>query len=238
MLPILRLSALALIGLLVANPANISAQDVPPAPPQVPELRVPGVQPGDRVTLTLYNQGGQKLTDIGGERTVDGRGLLYLPFLEEVSVLGLTQDEVRKKLDAGYESYYSGSVVEVEVKYKINITGAVRNAGTYYLSPNSTLTDALSEAGGSSSEVDVGLQGGAADASRVALTRRGYDAPIIINFRPIEASDEIVNGLIQSGDWIHVPTARRSRLRDDLNFVGSIISVLLGVATLILLASR
>lgn len=238
MLRTIRLLSAALVALLLASSAPASAQTVPSTSPTVPELRVPGVQPADRITLTLYDLAGKKLTDISGERTVDERGLLYLPFLGEVSVRGLTQGEVRAKLDEAYEAFYTNSVVEVVVKYRINITGAVRSPGTYYMSPNSTLTDAMAEGGGASSEVDVGLQGGAADARFVRLTRNGYDRPIIINFRPIEASAEILNALIQSGDWIHVPPARRSQMRDDILFAGSIITVLLGVASLIFLITQ
>lgn len=238
MLRILRVSAVALVGLTIVSSASLSAQDLPVVPAVVPQLRVVGVQPGDRITLTLYDQNGVKLNDIGGERTVDGSGLLYLPFLEGVPVQGMTQSEVREALDDAYERFYTSSVVEVEVKYRVNITGSIRSPGTYYLSPNSSLTDAMASAGGASSEVDVGLQGGAADASQVRLRRAGYDEPLVINFRAIEAVDEIVNAPIQSGDWIHVPAALRSQVREDLLFASNILTVLLSIASLIVIISN
>jgi protein involved in polysaccharide export with SLBB domain len=233
-----RLFYAALLGLFAVGPSLVSGQDLPEGLVIVPEVLIKGIQPGDRVTLTLYTQEGAKLTDIGGERTVDSRGLLYLPFLEEVSVWGLSQTEVRELMDEGYEAFYANSVVEVEVKYRINVTGAVVNPAMLFLSPNATLTDAISEAGGAYSEVDIGLQGGAADASHVRLTRAGYDDPIIINFRPLESDYAVVNAPIQSGDWLHVPTAKRSQIREDLLFVGNILSVLIGVASLIIISAR
>jgi protein involved in polysaccharide export with SLBB domain len=233
MLQHLRVFSVALLAALVICPAPGSAQTLPVVPQEIPELRIDGVQPGDHVTLTLFDKTGKKLTDIGGQRSVDARGLLYLPFLEQVSVQGLSQDEVRVKLDAGYEAFYDDSVVEVVVEYRVNITGAVRAPGTYFLPPSSNLTDLISEGGGTQSEVDIGLQGGAADARFVRLTRPGYERPIIINFRPAEANSDVVNAPLQSGDWIHVPSARRSQLRDDIQFIGGILSVLLATASLI-----
>jgi protein involved in polysaccharide export with SLBB domain len=227
-----------LVGLTFIAPPPVVAQDLSTLAVEVPELVTPGVQPGDHVTLTLYNQNGDKLTDIGGQRTVDGRGLLYLPFLEEVQVRGMTQDALRDHLDAAYEEFLSNSVVEVVVEYRVNITGTVRQPGTVFLTPDATLTDALASAGGPSSETDTGLQGGAADASRVSLTRVGYQHPIIINFRPIEANPDVINAPVQSGDWIHVPVANRSKLRDQFIFAGNLLSVLLGTVSLILIISQ
>ena len=233
-----RLLAVALVGLPIILPKPSTAQELPPVATLAPELRVPGVQPGDRVTLTLFKQDGVKLNDISGERTVDARGMLYLPFLEEVSVRGLSQTAVRDLLDESYERFYTGSVVEVTIEYRVNVTGAVRIAGPVFLPPNSTLTVAMAEAGGNYSEVDVSLQGGAADASRVQLTRRGYDTPIVINFRPMEANPEMISALIQSGDWLHVPPAIRSQLREDLLFAGNILAVLIGTVSLIVLIGQ
>jgi len=226
-------------GAILVAPFSVQAQDVPEGPPTVvPEVRRPGIQPGDRITLTIYNQAGQELSDIGGERTVDNRGLIYLPFLADVQVQGMDPDALRDMLDQRYEDLYSNSVVETVVEYRVSVTGIVRQSGRYYLDPTSTIIDALSAAGGSGSEVTVGAQGAAADPSRVQLTRRGYDQPITLNLRPFEADSSVLNARIQSGDWFFVPPARRSRVREDILFFGNIVTVLLSAVSLVILIGQ
>ena len=232
--PILLFAGAALIP-----SAPALAQDLPEGRSRVvPEIRRAGIQPGDRVTLTIYNQNGEELSDIGGQRTVDSRGLIYLPFLSDVRVQGMEPDELRDMLDARYETFYANSVVETVVEYRVSVTGSVRQPGNYFLNPTATLVDALSQAGGSTSEVDLALQGGAADPSRVQLTRRGYERPITINFRPFEADSSVINARIQSGDWLFVPPAARSQLREDILFFGNIVTVLLGAVSLIILIGQ
>jgi len=232
-----RTSILTLAGAMLAAPAVLFAQDVPEerAAREVPRLVREGIQPGDRITLTIYNQQGEELDDLSGERTVDARGFIYLPFLEDVEVQGLGPEELRDLLGERYEQLYANSVVETRVEYRVSVTGSVRSPGNYFLAPTATLLDALSQAGGSSSEIDIGVQGGAADPSRVQLTRRGYERPITINFRPFEADSAVINARIQSGDWLFVPPARRSQLREDILFFGNILTVLLGSVSLIIL---
>lgn len=229
-------STLALLTLAFALPtASLHSQDLPPAPRIVPEITLRGAQPGDRVTLTLYNQTGEKLTDIGGERIIDENGSIFLPFIEDFQILGMEQDEIRSRLDALYENFYANSVVEVTLEYRVSATGSVRLPGSFFMPPTATIVDLLSRAGGAGSEVDLGVQGGASDPSRAQLTRVGYEDPITLNLRPLEADPEILQAPIQSGDWIYIPPASRSQLREDILFVGSILTVLLGTASLIVL---
>ena len=153
------------------------------------------------------------------------------PFtLGPVPVMGAQSPEIRTILEYRYGQLYSNPVVEVVTNISVNITGAVRSPGHFFLSPSSTLVDALARAGGTSSEVDVGLQGGAADPSQIRLVRGGVGT--VIDLRPLEISRDVVNLQVQSGDWIFVPRARRSELRDDINFWNSILTTLLTLATL------
>lgn len=196
----------------------------------LPQVTMLGVQPGDQVVIAFYTAAGVELSEVSGERTVDPNGEIFLPFLGSVPVLGAQTPEIRKMLESRYGELYSNPVVEVVTNVSVNITGAVRNPGHFFLSPSSTLIDALARAGGTSSEVDVGLQGGAADPSQVRLVRGGVGT--VIDLRPLEISREVVNLQVQSGDWIFVPRARRSEMRDDINFWNSILATLLTLATL------
>ena len=43
---------------------------------------------------------------------------------------------------------------------------------------------------------------------------------------------------IQSGDWIHVPYRERSRVRDEIQFWGSVVSFAASVVGLVILINR
>jgi polysaccharide export outer membrane protein len=210
----------------------------PPAPATVvlPSLTRTGVQPGDQVRIALYTSAGTRLNEVSGERTVDPNGELFLPFLGTVSVVGLGTADIRRLLEERYGALYSNPVIEVVTQVSINITGAVRNPGQFYVPPSATLVDALARAGGATSETDIGLQGGASDPSQVRLVRDGVGT--MVDLRPLAVRPEVVDLLVQSGDWLYVPTAARSQLRENVTFWGSVFSTLFTAASLIVLIAR
>ena len=153
-----------------------------------------------------------------------------------MSVLGIDAQAIRELLEERYGALYSDPVVEVVANIHVNITGAVSRAGQYFVPPTATLVDALALAGGAGSEVDVGLQGGASDPARVRLVRDGVAT--VIDMRPLDVRPEVLSLRVQSGDWLHVPRAIRSQLRDDVTFYGTILTTLLTFASLIVLIAR
>jgi len=118
----------------------------------------------------------------------------------------------------------------------VNITGAVRSPGQFYLPPSATLVDALARAGGVTSDVDLGIQGGASDASQVRLVRDGVAT--VIDLRPLDIRPEVMALQVQSGDWLFVPRAQGSQTREQITFWGSLLSTLLTAASLIVLIAR
>jgi len=48
----------------------------------------------------------------------------------------------------------------------------------------------------------------------------------------------VIDLLVQSGDWLYVPRAQNSRLRENVSFWGSVFSTLLTAASLIILIAR
>jgi hypothetical protein len=106
----------------------------------------------------------------------------------------------------------------------------------FFVPPSATLIEALAQAGGIQSEVDVGLQGGASDPSQVRLVRDGVAT--VIDMRPLGIRPEVVELPVQSGDWLFVPRARRSELREDVNFWGGVFSAVFTLASLIVLIVR
>ena len=202
----------------------------------LPSVTRTGVQPGDQVIIAAYTAAGARLAEVSGERTVDPNGELFLPLLTTVRVIGLETAGIRKLLEERLSVLYSDPVVEVTTNINVNITGAVQNPGQFFLPPSATLVDALARAGGVTSDVDVAIGGGASDASRVQLVRDGVGT--VIDLRPLAVSPEVVSLRVQSGDWLYVPRARRSQLKENITFWGSAFSTLFTLASLIILIAR
>ena len=107
--------------------------------------------------------------------------------------------------------------------------------GQYYMDPSATIIDAIADAGGAASEYALNTIQIPSDQSQVRLVRDGRTH--VLNIRPDEITPEVIQMRVHSGDWIHVPARRRSRVRDELTFWGSIVSFATGIATLIILAT-
>ena len=203
---------------------------------ELPLMTRRGVQPGDQVNITFYTAAGTRLAEISRERTVDPDGELFLPFLGTVPVVGLESPAIRGLLEERYGALYSDPVVEVDANVNVNVTGAVRSPGQFYVPPSATLVDLLARAGGVTSEVDIGLAGGASDPSQVRLVRDGVTS--VIDLRPLEISQEVISLRVQSGDWLYVPRAQRSLSRERITFWGSALTTLFTFVSLIVLIAK
>lgn len=230
-----RLVATVLASVLLLAPVHLEAQsgDGP-----VPSEEAGGtVEPGDRVQISMFSAAGDPLEQVSGTRRVDREGRLFLPFVGLVQVRGLGASEIRELLERRYADFYSNPVIDVETEIRVNVTGAVRQPGNYFVPPTSTIVDALATAGGTASEVEFTGLGGAADPSRVRLVRRGQP-PRILDLRAEMADSTVLNMPVRSGDWLHVPPQSRSRWRSNLQLVSSFLSVVGSVAALIVLVGR
>jgi len=223
------------LSLLVGGCASSGSIDLVDGVLELPELTRTGVQPGDQVIIAFYTAAGVELLEVSGERTVDPSGELFLPFLGTTRVIGMETADVRKLLEDRYGAIYADPVVEVVVNVHVNITGAVRNPGQFFVPPSATLVDALSLAGGVTAEIDLAIGGGASDASQIRLVRDGVGT--VLDMRPLDIRPEILRVQVQSGDWLFVPRAQRSQTRETITFWGSLFSTLLTLATLIVLVS-
>lgn len=229
---------LHLIGLLAAaaslvlSPPMLSGQDSPLR--SVDDEGISVVRPGDQVQISMFTAAGERLNEVSGTRTVDRDGRLFLPYVGRVEVTGLDAAAIRDLLADRYADFYSNPVVDVETEIRVNVTGAVRQPGNYYLSPTSTIIDALATAGGTRSEVEFSGLGAAADPSRIRLVRRG-DRARILDLRPEVADSAVVNLPVRSGDWVHVPPRSQSRWRSNLQLLSSFLSVVGSVAALAIL---
>ena len=216
----------ALAALLV--PLSLSAQAGPAG-------TVVGIQPGDEVSIRVFTAEGLQVEEVSGARIVDSQGELFLPYIGSLNVAGLSATDIRVRLAEEYSRFYDSPVVEVTSRLKVNVTGAVRAPGHYLLDPSSTLIDALAEAGGIASDIDMGYQG-ASDAGRARLVRNGQIS--VLDLRPETDDAEVFTLPVQSGDWIHIPIQERSRIREQVQFWSQVVGLALSTITLIVLAGR
>lgn len=229
----IRASALAtIVGLaaLFSFPSGLHAQ---PAPADLRDGGSTVVRGGDRVEISMFTAAGERLEEVSGTRTVDRNGRIFLPYVGSLEVAGQDASEIRELLARRYADFYSSPVVDVETRIRVNVTGAVRQPGNYFLPPTSTLVDALATAGGTTAEVEFTGLGAAADLSAIRLVRDGRTQ--ILDMRPESADTTAIHRLVHSGDWLHVPPRTESRWRSNLQLLGSFFSVVGSVAALIVL---
>jgi protein involved in polysaccharide export with SLBB domain len=211
---------------LLPFPASVSSQE---------NLRAVnyGVLAGDELTIMVFTSAGAQLDEISGIRIVDPSGQIYLPYVGTLIVAGMSAPEIRDRLELEYSSLYTNPVVDVASRIKVNVTGAVRSPSHYLLDPSSTIIDALASAGGVGAEVAIGSTGGASDAENSRFVRNGELH--VLDLRPNTADPSVFSLPVQSGDWIHIPITTRSKTRERIDFWSSIVSLVAGVAVIVLL---
>jgi protein involved in polysaccharide export with SLBB domain len=101
---------------------------------------------GDKVRITVYNE-----PDLSGEYEVNGQGVLSVPLIGQVAVIGKTTFEVQALLTQRYgKDYLVNPSVTVEVmNYRpFFILGEVNHPGSYPYQNGMTVINAVALAGG------------------------------------------------------------------------------------------
>ena len=130
-------------------------------------------------------------------------GKILLPLVNEVQAAGKTPVQLQADLVQAFSKFYEQVTVSVLVKeinsYKFSITGKVKNPGTYKMSADTTLLEAISMAGGF---VEF------ASTNDIKVFRKGSEnsKPIQIKYSKIvSGKDPSQNIIIKPGDTIIVP---------------------------------
>ncbi len=219
-------TTLVLAGILALTPLHVPAQ-------QEQEY---SLRPGDRLTIEVFTSAGVKVEVVAGERILDRNGDVYLPYVGTVRAAGLDHNSLREHLVQVYGVFYAEPVVNVKVELQVSVTGAVARPGRFYLNPTATLVDALAEAGGTNIEYAVIGSQIPADQRRIQLVREGLRQTL--NLHPDDITEELLQMRIRSGDWIHVPALVRTRIRDEVMFWGSLLSLASSIVGVIILIGR
>lgn len=166
------------------------------------------LQLADRVRIAIYQE-----DDLTTVARVDGRGMVYLPLIEEVQVGGLSVVEAQVAIQTRYREgrFLRNPQVTVSVEEyaprEVSIQGQIRSPGRYSLPNESTFTvvELVTKAGGIT---DIG-KGTAvvitrvkADGSKEVFT---VDVDSIIKGKKGSGKNEDDTLLLMPGDIVYVP---------------------------------
>jgi polysaccharide export outer membrane protein len=180
------------------------------------------VGPQDVLTITSYDQ-----NDLTGKFAVEADGTFTYPLIGRFKAGGLTlreiEDGLKKALKAGgfFVNPQLTVAVEQYKSQKVYIVGEVRQPGTYPLSGNMTLVEAIAKAGSTlptASGEAVIVHGGDNVAGPVLPEGDGDgdgegsgSAPkdvVRVNLRQLENGQFSQNAQLRDGDTIFIPRAQ------------------------------
>lgn len=123
------------------------------------------IQAGDRVNLTIWdNQANSLLTPAGQKNIqmlsmrVSATGSIFVPYVEEVTVRGLSEDQARAHIQRELEPIAPSAQVQLELVpgqgNSVDLVSGVAQPGTYPLpSKNYSILSLLAQGGGISDEM-------------------------------------------------------------------------------------
>ncbi len=200
------------------------------------------VAKNDRLTLEVYSNGGERLIDPNPELTkttqdtqttsedkpvylVDINGLIKIPMVGEVNVVGLTIKQAEELLQKEYAKFFKDPFVQLSfINKRVVVLGALGGQVIPLENENVTLVEVLALAKGLDNN---------SKAQNMRLIRG--DKVYEIDFSTIEGFKN-GNMLIQSGDIVYVEPIRRP-FSEGLKDYAGIISMMVALATLITVIS-
>jgi protein involved in polysaccharide export with SLBB domain len=162
--------------------AQVQGEKVPPTT----NHPVGDVRPGDEIHLQIWRE-----PELSGDFQVDETGVVVFPKIGPMRVTRAQPAALSAQLVRAYSAYLVNPSIQVQVRRRINVLGAVRNPGLYEVDPTITVADAISLAGGVTP---------AARANQVELRRRGATISGQLSGREL-----IGDSPIHSGDQLFVP---------------------------------
>lgn len=171
--------------------------------------------PGDLVRVTVWRK-----EELSGDLRVGADGALAHPLYQSVHIAGLPLDQAKQKLIEFLRQYEASPQLVLEPLSRVTIGGEVRSPNLYSLSPETSVAQAVAQAGG---PTDRGR------LDRVRLLRGGRETML-----DLTSPDPTVAQMpIRSGDQIFVG-ARRYILRDVITPMISAVGAAAAIATLVI----
>lgn len=172
--------------------------------------------PEDMISITVFNVAageGGGLTPREVTLRVSQQGIVTVPLLGEVKVVGLTPSALEKMLRDRYDKFIYNPEIGVAVRefrsQRVSLIGAVNRAGVFDLTGPKTLIDVLALAGGvnprAGNQVHVYRQTQEGRRSYVIDLFALASSLGLINEQT--AGVDVLNIVVQAGDIINVPEA-------------------------------
>ncbi len=182
----------AKIGQVALKPTTTSA----PATTADPEIDVYRIGVEDELQILVWRE-----PDLTATTTVRPDGKITLPLLNDVSVLGLTTDELQAQLTDKLKNFVNEPQVTVIPRQirsrKVSVFGEVVRQGTYPVNGRKTILELLGEAGG---------LGPFAKSESIYILRRQGDQQVRIPFHYKKAlAGQTENIVLRPGDMVIVP---------------------------------
>jgi polysaccharide export outer membrane protein len=184
------------------SPIKIATQDLSMAK----KLKKPPVSeyvlgPEDRVEILVFRHDELKM-----EGMISPTGKISYYFLKDIQAAGLTQFELRDKIQEALSAFIKEPEVVVRItdyrSHKVFVLGQVRQPGVYHMKNDYTLLEAISEAGGVTPD---GYLGGA------YLVRD--DEILLVNFSQlIEKGNMGENIPLWADDVIYIPSNKDQKV--------------------------
>ena len=169
------------------------------------------VGPQDVLTITSFDQ-----DDLSGKYQVDADGTFSFPLVGRVHAGGRTLREVQAEIvkllkDGFFKDPQIGIAVEQYRSQKVHIVGEVRTPGTYSLTGDMSLIEALARAGSAtqsaSGEIMI-VRGKGAAGVNGPMSPDGEDVDVTtIELKALQSGRAANNFALRDGDTIVVPRA-------------------------------
>lgn len=170
------------------------------------------VGPRDVLSITSYDQ-----ADLTGKFTVEADGTFTFPLLGRFKAGGLTLAEIETRLKTRLvdEGYFKNPQITVSIdeyqSQKIHVIGEVRQPGTYPLSGDMSLIEALARAGSmlptASGEAVIVHAGHESNGPTLPDATENPDAVVHVDLRELQSGSLTQNAQLQDGDTIFIPRA-------------------------------
>jgi polysaccharide biosynthesis/export protein len=187
-----------------------SAQPVKPSNPAQQADYIVG--PQDVLSVTVWDQ-----NDLSGKFTVETDGSFTFPLIGRIQAGGMTlrqvEAELKKKLADGYFKNPQLTVaIETYRSQRVFITGEVRTPGTYTLTGDMSLIEALSRAGSTTQFAGVEVvivrsAEGRSATGPVLPNQADGTASIRVDLKELQSGALSQNVQLRDGDTIFVPAA-------------------------------
>lgn len=144
------------------------------------------LRPGDKVSITVWRQ-----PDYSGEFAVAADSTISHPLYQDVKVAGIPVAVAEQRIRTFLARYETNPQVVVEPLFSVAVGGEVRKPDLYQLPPQTTLSQAIAQAGGPTETGQL---------KKVKLARGGQEVTVNLS----AANAEWANVPVRSGDVIIV----------------------------------